>query len=237
MKLLLCLGLGLFSLSASAQNTLLNRRLKHELDSIQWQDWRYRDMVARLHAGKADSLAQALHVPATQVFSHVQTLMHRADSSNLHRVEEIIWRYGYPGQKLVGQPTNAAAWYVLQHSPKIPQYLIWVRGAAEAGEIPFRLYAQMLDRKLMDDGQEQVYGTQWAGYTVLDHATGRQHTVAIIWPVKDPQHVDKRRSLAGLKTTLAESSAALGIPYQPVSLEYALWLQEEAIRLAQQLHN
>ncbi|RZK51308.1 MAG: hypothetical protein EOO59_15235 [Hymenobacter sp.] len=236
MKLLLCLGLGLFSLSARAQKPF-NQRLKHELDSLQYQDWRYRDLVGRLHAGKTDSLAQALHVPTNQVFSYVQTQMQRADSSNLRRVEDIIWRYGYPGQSLVGQPTNAAAWYVLQHSSKIPQYLVWVKGAAEAGEIPYRLYAQMLDRKLMDDGQEQVFGTQWAGYTVLDHATGRQHTVALIWPVRDPQRVDQRRRQAGLPTTLAQSSAALGIPYQPVSLEYALWLQEEAAQLSQQLQN
>jgi hypothetical protein len=236
MKLLLCLGLSIFSLSAFAQKPF-NRRLQHELDSIQGQDWRYRNMVGLLHAGKADSLAQALHLPSSQLFAYARTQMHRADSSNLRRVEEIIWRYGYPGQSLVGSPANMAAWYVLQHSTKIPQYLVWVKGAAEAGEIPFRFYAQMLDRKLMDDGQEQVYGTQWAGYTVLDHATGKQHTIAFIWPVRDPTRVDKLRRQAGLTTTLAESSAALGIPYQGVTLDYALWVQGEAEKLAELLHN
>lgn len=230
MKLLLWLGLSLCSLPAFAQRPA-NPRLKHELDSIRGQDQRYRRIMARLRKGRADSLAGALSVPASQVFTYALTRMQQADSSNLRRVEEIIWRYGYPGQTLVGRPTNEAAWRVLQHSTKIPQYLIWVKGAAEAGEIPFRLYAEMLDRKLMDDGQEQVYGTQWAGYTVLDHATGRQHTIGLIWPIKDPQHVDKRRREAGFATNLAESSDRLGIPYIPVSLEYALWLQQEAAEL------
>ncbi len=231
MKLLLSLGLLLLWLPAAAQNPL-NARLRHELDSIRVQDWRYRKILSRLRQGKADSLAAALHLPPDQLAGYARTHMQRADSSNLRRVEEIIWRYGYPGKTLVGRPTNEAAWYVLQHSDKIAQYLIWVRGAAEAGEIPFYRYAQMLDRKLMDDGQEQVYGTQWAGYTVLDHATGKVQTIALIWPIKDPSRVDKRRREAGFFTSLAQSAAKIGIPYIPVTLEYALWLQQEATALA-----
>ena len=146
MKLLLLLSLALAALPTLAQRPL-DRRLQHELDSIRGQDQRYRKLMARFRKGKADSLATALGVPKAQVSAYVMAAMHRTDSTNLRRVEEIIWRYGYPGQSLVGSPTNEAAWAVLQHSDKIPQYLIWVRGAAEAGEIPYPLYAQMLDRK------------------------------------------------------------------------------------------
>jgi hypothetical protein len=231
MKLLLYLLLALATLPAQAQR-LLNQRLQHELDSIRGQDQRYRRLMARYRKGKADSLATALRVPKAQVSAHILGAMHRTDSTNLRRVEDIIWRYGYPGKSLVGSPTNEAAWAVLQHSDKIPQYLIWVQGAAEAGEIPYPLYAQMLDRKLMDDGQEQVYGTQTTGYTVLDHTTGRQHTIAFVWPIQDLAHVDKRRRQAGFTTTLAQSAAAKGFPAQPATLEYALWLQQEAAQLA-----
>jgi hypothetical protein len=231
MKLLLSLGLLLLVLPALAQSPL-NLRLRHELDSIRVQDWHYRKILSRLREGQDDSLAAALHLPPDQIVSYARTHMQRADSSNIRRVEDIIWRYGYPGKTLVGRPTNEAAWYIIQHSDKIAQYLIWVQGAAEAGEIPFYRYAQMLDRKLMDDGQEQVYGTQWAGYTVLDHATGRPHTIALIWPIKDASKVDKRRREAGFATTLAQSAAKIGIPYIPVTLEYALWLQQEAAALA-----
>lgn len=234
MKLLLSLGLLLLSLQALAQNPL-NLRLRHELDSIRVQDWRYRKILSRLREGKEDSLASALHLPMDQLVDYARTHMQRADSSNLRRVEDIIWRYGYPGKTLVGRPTNEAAWYILQHSDKIAQYLIWVQNAAEAGELPFYRYAQMLDRKLMDDGQEQVYGTQTTGYTVLDHTTGRQHTIAFVWPIQDLAHVDKRRRQAGFTTTLAQSAAAKGFPAQPATLEYALWLQQEAAQLAAQL--
>lgn len=231
MKLLLSLSLLLLSLPALAQGRL-NPRLRHELDSIRGADRRYRFLMGRLRKGKADSVATIFGLPKAQISNYVLGAMHRADSSNLRRVEEIIWHYGYPGQSLVGSPTNEAAWAVLQHSDKIPQYLIWVRGAAEAGELPYPLYAQMLDRKLMDDGEEQLYGTQTTGYTVLDHNTGRPHTIAFVWPIQDLAHVDKRRRQAGFATTLAESAAARGFPPQPASLEYALWLQREAAQLA-----
>ena len=231
MKLLLWLGLSFLSFSAFAQRPT-NPRLQRELDSIRVQDQRYRQILARLNRGRADSLAAALHLPKDQLFAYAQAHMQRADSSNLRRVEDIIWRYGYPGQTLVGSPANEAAWRVIQHSEKIPQYLIWVKGAAEAGEIPYRLYAQMLDRQLMDNGQEQVYGTQWAGYTVLDHATGQKHTIAFIWPIRDAQRVEQRRFRAGFTTSVAASASKLGIPYIPVTLEYALWLQQEAAELA-----
>ena len=231
MKLLLSLSLALLSLPALAQSQL-NLRLRHELDSIRVQDQQYRKIIARMRKGKDDSLATALHLPEDQLYSYAIAHMQRADSSNMRRVEEIIWHYGYPGRSLVGSPANEAAWHVIQHSEKIPQYLIWVKGAAEVGELPFYLYAQMLDRKLMDDGQEQVYGTQWAGYRVLDHATGKQHTIAFIWPISDARHVDQRRIRAGFATSLAQSADKLGIPYIPVTLEYALWLQQEAAELA-----
>ena len=233
MKLLLCLGLLAAALPTFAQRPR-NLRLQHELDSIRGLDQQYRHLLAAARRGKGDSLEAELHLPKGQLATYALANMQRVDSSNLRRVEEIIWRYGYPGKSLVGSPANTAAWYVLQHSDKIPQYLIWVKGAAEAGEIPYYLYAQMLDRKLMDDGQEQVYGTQAAGFTVLDHETGQRHTITFIWPIKDPKRVDKRRHEAGFPDTLAQSSADMGIPYQPVSLEYALWLQDEAAKLAQQ---
>lgn len=41
------------------------------------------------------------------------------DSLNLTEIEGILGKYGYPGKTLVDEPTNASAWYVIQHSTKI----------------------------------------------------------------------------------------------------------------------
>lgn len=57
--------------------------------------------------------------------------MQKRDSLNLIKVEEIIKQYGYPGKSLVGEPTNIAAWYVIQHSSKIGDYLLMIEQEAK----------------------------------------------------------------------------------------------------------
>ncbi len=60
---------------------------------------------------------------------------------------------------MVDTPANEAAWYIIQHSNKIHQYIDLIKKAADEHELPFHLYAMMLDRDLMDLGKEQMYGT------------------------------------------------------------------------------
>ncbi len=69
-------------------------------------------------------------------------------------------KYGYPGKTLVDTPANESAWYIIQHSKKIHQYIPMMKKAAEDKELPYYLYAMMLDRDLMYQGHEQVYGSQ-----------------------------------------------------------------------------
>ena len=235
MKSLFCLGLVLATAPAFAQ-IKLNLPLQRELDSILVQDQKYRYLMAGTRNGKADSLEITLHIAKGQLFIYALTNMQRVDSSNLRRIEAIVRRYGYPGKSLVGTPANETVWYVIQHSDKIPKYLPLIKAAAEQKEIPFWMYAQMLDRKLMDEGQAQVYGTQGASYNVRNKTTNQPETVFLIWPIKDAAHVDERRRQAGSSNTLAENAASLGIPYKPVSLNYAKQLAREAAQLAHAQH-
>lgn len=227
MKYLRCFGLVLLGAPAFAQ-AKLNLPLKRELDSILVQDQKYRELMAGMNNGKTDSLETALHLPKGQLFTYALTNMNCVDSSGMRRVEAIVRRYGYPGQSLVGASTNEAAWLVIQHSGKIPQYLPLIKAAAEKGELPYRLYAQMLDRKLMNDGLEQLYGTQGVSFTVPNRATGKRETASFIWPIKDAARVNERRKQTGFPGTVEESAATLGIPYKPVALEYAKRLQRQS---------
>jgi hypothetical protein len=235
MKLPLFLLLIILALPALGQQTKLNRPLQRELDSIRTIDQKYRFLLAATrHQRKADSLETALHLPKGQLFTYALTHMQRVDSSNLRRMEVILQRYGYPGKSLVGTPANETAWYVIQHSDKIPQYLPLVKTAAEKGELPYWMYAQMLDRQLMQEGKEQLYGTQAAGYRVRNKQTGQPEQVMFLWPVSDPAHADVRRRKVGLTGTLAESAKSLVGAYKPVTLEYAKQMQQEAEELAKQ---
>ncbi|MCO5725867.1 BT_3928 family protein [Robiginitalea marina] len=142
------------------------------------------------------------------------------DSANLRTIDSIMAIYGYPGKTLVGVPANLAAWYVIQHSNRIDEFLPQIRIAAETGELPYRLYAMMLDRSLMGQDKPQRYGTQGMSYF-----TGTPEEVSLIWPIEDPENVNARREQAGFSQTVEAYGKDLFGPefeYRPYTLEEAL---------------
>jgi hypothetical protein len=219
MKTYLLSLLLLVTFRASAQQSL-NLRLKHELDSLYHVDQLYREalMVPEKHY-LADSLAAVHHFPSGQEQSRLMGLMLRTDSSDIKRIGAIIQRYGYPGKTLVGTPSNAAAFYVIQHSNRISQYLPLIKQAADRGELPFRLYAMMLDRELMQHNKPQVYGTQGFNFGGTNPKTGKPEEHNIIWPIQDPAHVNERRKKAGFEQTAEQNALRMGIPYQVLTME------------------
>ena len=206
---LLCLCL--LPLLVHAQRAPVDPRLKRELDSLYRVDQVYRAaLFAENKQHLVDSLAAALHLPAAEVPPRLIGLMLQTDSTDIQRVRALIQRYGYPGKTLVGTPTNEAAFYVIQHSNRISQYLPLIKQAADQGELPFRLYAMMLDRQLMHLGRPQVYGTQGLNYN------GQP---PFIWPIEDAAHVNERRKKAGFALSVEENAQRMHIPYQVLTLE------------------
>jgi hypothetical protein len=221
MKPLLLLLLALLPQLALAQPAPHNPRLKHELDSIYAVDQKWRSILFDPRVGRQpDSLARALGVTRESLPTYIPGQMLQTDSTNRARIKAILKQYGYPGKTLVGEPTNEAAWYVIQHSPDIDQYLPLIKKAAGKGELPFYLYAQMLDRQLMREGKEQLYGTQAMGYSPTNPATGRREAQPpFVWPIKDAAGVNARRQKAGFTTTVEQNAATLGIPYRLLTLK------------------
>lgn len=213
-----CIFLLFAPLPVQSQQTL-NMPLQHELDSILKLDQRYREALSIYSDKTADSLAAAYHVSKENVSSYLWQLQTKADSSNLLRIKEIIQQYGYPGKTLVDSPANESACMVIQHSDVIDQYLPLIKTAAEQKELPFHLYAMMLDRSLMYNGKPQVYGTQGKGFQVLDSVTGKKSFQLIIWPVQEAATVNERRKAAGFKDTIEANAKRLGITYTPLTIE------------------
>ena len=202
--------ISLLALPVAAQ-TKLNARLKHELDSIYEVDQRYRAMLFDPRINRnPDSLATALGVAKSELNATIMGKMHRTDVTNLGRVQAILKQYGYPGNSLVGTPTNEAAWHVIEHAPAfIPQYLPMMKLAAEKGELPFFRYATMLDRQLMNEGKAQLYGTQARNYN------GQP---PFIWPIQNPAQVNQRRKQAGFENTIEKNAASMGVVYKVLTL-------------------
>ena len=185
------LELELKELSTAKPN--LDFNLKHRLDSIAVLDQRYRKLMQAQDPEERRKLGEEMALTEAEYNGDLWTLQAVIDSSNMVFVEHLFKTRGYPGKSVVGEPTNTAAWYVLQHNPeKIPSYLPLIKEAGKAGELPFRLVAMMEDRYLMNQGAMQRYGTQ--GRT---DASG-----SFIWPIEDPENVNKRRMAAGFTQTI-----------------------------------
>lgn len=193
----------------------INKVLKKQLDSVMVKDQLYRDTLTLLmDPNNAEPIAKKLSLTVQQATGRYWSKQNRLDSLNLVFIEGVIKKYGYPGKTLVDTPANETAWYVLQHSPKIDDYFDLIKKAAESGELPFHLYAMMLDRKLMQHNEEQIYGTQLsAGRLKSDPKTW------FVWPIKDAATVNERRKKAGFAQTVEENAQRLGVKYKVVTMD------------------
>ena len=214
MKYLTGIILCFTGIAACAQNKY-NPTLKRQLDSVMVLDQKYRDTLTLLMTpDKAGATVKSMGMTVAAAINHYWRLQNVIDSTNTLFVEGVFKKYGYPGKTLVGDNTNEAAWYVIQHSKKIDDYIPIIKEAAEAHELPFKLYAMMLDRYLMNKNQEQVYGTQ----AVMRKLKASDKSQWFIWPIKDAQTVNQRRKDAGFPDTVEANAKRLGIEYRVVKL-------------------
>jgi hypothetical protein len=218
-KLLTFLCIILLSAWTKAQSSL-NWTLKNELDSIYNLDQKYRVVLfSEALKSNPDSIAKSYGIAANELQNFLMTQMMATDSANIVRIDEIIKNFGYPGKTLVGEPTNEAAFMVIQHSQSINKFLPSIKTAAHKKELPFLLYAMMLDRSLMYAGKEQIYGTQGSGFQILNITTGQKEFKMVIWPIKNYKEVNKRRKEGGFKETVEENAKRLGITYKHYTIE------------------
>jgi hypothetical protein len=108
------------------------------------------------------------------------------DSVNLIKVTNIINKYGWPGEDIIGWSGSSTLWVVIQHSTLENQekFLPLMRDAVKKGKARPSQLALLEDRILVRNGKEQIYGTQ-AGTDSLG--------IFKLWPIKDERNVNKRR--------------------------------------------
>ncbi|KFE97823.1 hypothetical protein IX39_18890 [Chryseobacterium formosense] len=206
----------------------VNETLKKELDEIMTVDQGYRMLFdSEITPEKKEKLLKDLNIDKEEFEKKSWQLVAEHDSLNMQKIENIIAQYGYPGKTLVGEPTNQAAWYVIQHSTKIGKYLPLIKEAGKKKEIPFTWVAMMEDRYLMNENKEQIYGTQGKGEMTKDK-DGKQIFINFVWPVKDLKNVNKRRKEAGFDSTIEENAQRMfgkDFKFEPYTLQQALELR------------
>lgn len=109
---------------------------------------------------------------------------------NQKRLFELLDKYGWPTASEVTEYAAAGAALVINHSnyETRAKYFPMLEEAFKKGEAQPLRYAKMSDRLLVEEGKEQLYGTQ------IKFVNG-VHEPELI---KDPQYVDKRRAEIGL---------------------------------------
>ena len=195
----------------------INTVLKRQLDSIMILDQQYRLIVETIletsDTHYKDSIAAVLKIAPDKVTDQLMKQQTIVDSVNMVFIDGVLKKYGYPGKALVDTPTNEVAFYVIQHSKFIGKYIDLVKQAGKNKQLDFTLVAMMEDRYLMNNGKEQIYGTQGMRRPLKNGGID-----SFIWPIKDPAHVNARRRKAGFQLTVEQNADRLGIKYKVVTL-------------------
>ena len=209
----------LFFFFSQAQ-TKINHNLKTELDLILKSDQILREYIdSETTENRKTEILKETGYSKEGFLGNIWGIINKQDSINLIKVERIIAEYGYPGKTLVGEPTNEAVWYVIQHTGKIAQYFPLIEKAGVNNEIDFTKVAMMRDRLLTSQGKEQIYGTQGAGRRIINKETGKEQYFRYILPIKNPEMVNELRKNAGFTSTVEENAKRLGIEYKVYTLD------------------
>ena len=161
----------------------LNKALAKELDTIYYDDQKYRgtifDSVAKKHDYKPDSMQD------------FKNMMYHQDSIDLVKVEAILSKYGWLGPDSIGEPGTVTLWVVIQHADLKTQekYLPMMKDAVKNGKARPQDLAYLEDRIEMGNRRPQIFGTQYI--------LGYDGTMKF-YKIGDKKAVDSLRAQMGL---------------------------------------
>jgi len=114
------------------------------------------------------------------------------DKANMHRLAAIVAAYGWPGNRFAGIALASNAFLVLQHADLASQhrYLPVLRRAVAKNDASAQDLAMLEDRVLVQDGEPQLYGTQFK-------PTEAGQPLAL-YPVQNEAGLAQRRKELGL---------------------------------------
>jgi hypothetical protein len=117
------------------------------------------------------------------------------DEKNRERLKQMIAEYGFPTRKLVGKDAMFGIFLIIQHSDRDKEWqksqLVNVEKAVKMGDMDGQSYAYVYDRIKINDGEKQLYGTQFANVDL-------KNKVAELAPTEDMENLDIRRMEMGI---------------------------------------
>lgn len=132
--------------------------------------------------------------------AEMMALLHQVeavDRDNTTWLRSVVDRRGWPGRSLVGNDGSEAAWLLVQHADADPSFqehvLSLLSGLAAEGEVAKPHLAYLTDRVRHQQGEPQLYGTQ---YSAEQDAAGVTRWLPP--RVEAPAELDARRAAMGL---------------------------------------
>ena len=109
---------------------------------------------------------------------------------NKKKLLELLDKHGWPTASEVTEYAAAGAALIINHTDHElrSKYFPMLEEAFKNGEAQPLRYAKMRDRLLVEEGKEQLYGTQIKFDDLVREP----------YPIKDPEYVDRRREEIGL---------------------------------------
>ncbi|WP_245980589.1 DUF6624 domain-containing protein [Flagellimonas lutimaris] len=125
-------------------------------------------------------------------YKKYQAIYKKNHSVNEQKIAEIL-KDGWPSMEEIGEQGNITICNVLQHSSPETRlkYLPLMRQATKNKRLSPWLLARTEDRIATDRGELQIYGGQIKYYP--------ETNTFDVWPIVDPENVDKRRAEIGLE--------------------------------------
>jgi len=187
-KAIIVISILFFSHPLLAQIKIDSTNLKALIDSLYQVDQQCQtDAVeAYQRSGSIDS------------FKVYEIIEHQTFARHIPILKEIITKYGYPTFEKVGKETSSYFFTLIQHSDTDIEFqskmLALVKKQVTNKQVKGSDYAMLYDRVQINNGKEQLYGTQ-VDYDGAGNVFPKR--------LKDKENVNKRRSEFGL-TTLEE---------------------------------
>ena len=148
-------------------------------------------MEEQLPIRKRDSIGRAQGYESI-AFQKQDEVYHANHEVNEEKILNLLDIYGWPNEEVIGYQGSLTICNVLQHSgvEVRRKYLPMMHKAVKEGRLAPRLLARAEDRLATDRGDFQIYGGQIKYYP--------ETQTFDVWPIKDPENVDKRRKEIGL---------------------------------------
>ena len=140
-----------------------------------------------------DSLME-IYGSDSEQYATYQAIYEKNHSINEAKVTKILDTHGWPTEAMIGENGNWTICNVLQHSEYDVRvkYLPMMRQAVLDKKLEPRFLVRSEDRIATDNGDLQIYGGQMKYYPETKSFN--------VWPVFDPENIDKRRAAIGLGT-------------------------------------